>query len=132
MLKPLPALVDVSSLSFSVQQSMKSLSTEVDGKEFIPGLYRMLGHWPEYLVHVASKLSELRQTGQIDSSLQELPRNLDQQSQQLERNCPEVVPPIRPGSSSAAEIIKIIDNYRVTSPEMVVYSRYLLDELKHV
>jgi len=129
MLDALPAMVNTSEQQDPVRSALLSLSTVVGEKEFVPGLYRMLANWPDYLVEVADSLAKVRQSKSMDTILQQLPLDLDLFSLQLEKSCPDVTPPVVVGSSAANELIDVIDSYRQTSPEMIIYSRLLLEQL---
>lgn len=130
MLAPLPSLADHSALSEPVQKALNDLAVVVGGKPFVPGLYRILANWPDYLVHVSQALGSVKKSGQLDNVLQSLPAKLDQQSLLLQCECPLVDPPVTPGSTDALKFIDVIDSYRRTSPEMIIYSKYLLQQLR--
>ncbi len=129
MLDPLPPLADPATLSDEAQVALSNLGVIVAGKEFIPGLYRILANWPDYLVHVSKTLVAAAGKRQFDDVLRSLPISVDRLSLELERDCPMVAPPVAPGSEAARRLINVIDSYRVTSPEMVIYSKYLLQQL---
>jgi hypothetical protein len=56
-LPALPGLVPVGSADEPLGSVLRTFSTEVAGAPFVPGLYRMLAHWPGYLAHLAAVLA---------------------------------------------------------------------------
>lgn len=130
MLAPLPSLADNTTLSDHAQNALKELTVVVGGKPFVPGLYRILANWPDYLIHVSHTLGLVKNSGRFDNALRSLPAELDLRSLVLQRECPRIDPPVTPGSADAMKFIDVIDSYRRTSPEMVIYSKYLLQQLR--
>jgi len=129
MLDALPAMVEIDQQRDDVQAALMSLGTVVGDREFVPGLYRMLANWPDYLIDVATSLERVRESSTINAALRQLPIDLDGFSLKLEKLCPDVPPPVAVGSEAAHELIGVIDSYRETSPEMIIYSRLLLEQL---
>ncbi|MBU2532708.1 MAG: hypothetical protein KKB37_08205, partial [Alphaproteobacteria bacterium] len=56
-LPTLPPLADPAALGADARAVLFTFATEVDGSPFVPGLYRMLAHWPAYLAHLATVLA---------------------------------------------------------------------------
>jgi hypothetical protein len=53
MLAPMPGNVDPTSVPADSQAVLRQVATEVDGKPFVPALYRQLAHWPSFLAWFA-------------------------------------------------------------------------------
>ncbi len=129
----LPPLVDLDALPPPERGVLLSLATPVDGKPFVPGLYRMLGQWPAFIAHVATvwpphaydpatRASCARLLDAIDAEVSgvfaALPPLPDQPDQ-----------PGLPPREEFASVVAALDAYRKTSPEMVVFSRMIRDAL---
>ena len=119
VLRPLPELIDMSQLPAHEQAVLMTMATRVDGKDFVPGLYRMLAHWPAYFAHTVIDITPKRAAaeaacGQLAAAIDEaIPGFVAALSMQ------------KPPTEDTAEIARVvaaIDRYRETSPQMVVYS----------
>ena len=51
-----PVMVAMPNDDASLQQLLERFGTEMGGGSFVPGLYRMIGHWPRLLAHLAFTL----------------------------------------------------------------------------
>ena len=128
-LPPLPPMVDVARLAAPQAASLDKLSTRMGEQIFVPGLYRMLAHWPDYLAHIASLLgprladAAFRQRG-------------EQLAQQIVDAVPMVLaalptPPAVPAPDArlTPSLLEAIATYRRTSPEMVLIGTLLRQQL---
>ncbi len=130
---PLPAppeMVDLARLDPAAREATMLLASEMGGKPFVPGLYRMLAHWPGLMAHLATVLRPRLASAPVTSAFDELRRRID-------AAVPEVLaglPPLsstRPGPSDAkrADFFNVGQTYRRTSPELVVVGQLLLAAL---
>jgi hypothetical protein len=129
-LPPMPAMTDMASLDDDGRAVLEQLATEIGGRPFVPGLYRLLAGWPGYLAHAATLIAPLlgndsarraraaiaeRIVAVADEVLAELGSAAAGQS--------------RPDATQADAIVSAIRTYRVTSPEMIVFGTLLRDAL---
>ena len=129
-LPSLPSLVDVYALPATQRDVLLSLATMVDGRPFVPGLYRMLGHWPRFIAHVAGPLRPHLDAPTTREAGQRLLEGLDGEIPALVAMLPSL--PARPPMPPAAEfgdVLVALDAYRKTSPEMVVFSSLIRSTL---
>lgn len=130
---PLPAppeMVDLGLLDASARAATMLLASEMGGKPFVPGLYRMLAHWPGLMAHLATALGPRLTSGPVTSAFDELRRRID-------TAVPEVLaslPPVsssrpRPSGADLADFFNVGQTYRRTSPELVVVGKLLADAL---
>jgi len=126
----LPALVDLAALAPAERGVLLSLATPVDGRPFVPGLYRMLARWPRFIAHVATVL----RPHVVDPETRAVCRRL---LDAVDAEIPAVwaaLPPLpaeppMPDRAEFAAVLAALDAYRTTSPEMVVFSRMIRDTL---
>jgi hypothetical protein len=129
-LPSLPSLVTVHALPAAQRDTLLSLATMVDGQPFVPGLYRMLGHWPRFIAYVAGPLRPHLDAPATREAGQRLLESLDGQIPTLFTTLPPL--PARPPMPPAAEfggVLAALDAYRKTSPEMVVFSSLIRSTL---
>lgn len=130
---PLPAppdMVDLGRLDPSARAATMLLASEMGGKPFVPGLYRMLAHWPGLMAHLATALPPRLASAPVISAFDELRRRID-------AAVPEVLaslPPISskrapPSDADRADFFSLGQTYRRTSPELVVVGQLLADAL---
>ena len=129
-LPSLPPLVAVEALPAAQRDTLLSLATMVDGRPFVPGLYRMLGHWPRFIAHVAGPLRPYLDAPATRAAGQRLLDGLDGAIPAVFATLPPL--PARPPMPPAAEfggVLAALDAYRKTSPEMVVFSSLIRSTL---
>jgi hypothetical protein len=126
----LPALVDVAKLSAAEQLVLMSLSTMVDGAAFVPGLYRMLAHWPALVAHVATVLGPHLREHATQTLCARVLAVIDAEVPAVFAALPPLPasPPTPPAREFAA-VEAALDAYRKTSPEMIVFGRAIRDAL---
>lgn len=129
-LPTLPAMVDTGSVTEDVRNVLMQLSNDVAGQPFVPGFYRMLGHWPAYLAHAATLLGPRFDDPATVAACDAVVAAVDAAAEQVFRGLPP--PPAsvpRPPRDEHAEVLEIMRRYRKTSPEMVVFGTLLRDAL---
>lgn len=130
---PLPAppeMVDLARLDPASREATMLLASEMGGKPFVPGLYRMLAHWPGFMAHLATALRPRLASAPVTGAFDELRRRID-------AAVPEVLaglPPVsskhaRPSDADRADFFTVGQTYRRTSPELVVVGQLLMDAL---
>ena len=126
----LPALVHPDDLTADERAVLLQFGTEVDGQPFIPGLYRMLAHWPVYLAHVATVLVPRFTDAATRACCQSLAQRIDDAIPSLFDCLPALtnLPPTPPHDEFGA-VLEALNRYRKTSPEMVVFGTLILDAL---
>lgn len=129
-LGPLPPLVDPDALSASERAVLASLGTTVGGEPFVPGLYRMLAAWPAFLAHAATVLRPLQDDAETRAACRRLLAAVDAEIPAVLAGLPPLPgsPPM-PAAGDIPAALAVLDTYRKTSPEMVVFGRMLGDAL---
>ena len=127
---PLPALVDVAALPPAERGVLLSLSTPVDGRPFVPGLYRMLARSPGFVAHVATVLQPHFRDPETRAICRRLLEAVDAQIPSVFAALPPLSekPPMPPRTEFPG-VLAALEAYRKTSPEMVVFSRMIRDAL---
>ncbi|MFN3746522.1 MAG: hypothetical protein ACK4TL_17610 [Hyphomicrobiaceae bacterium] len=130
---PLPAppeMADLTQLDPAVREMLLLLASEMGGKPFVPGLYRMLAHWPALLAHLATALRPRLASAPVISACDELRRRIDAVVPEVLAGLP---PPSssrpRPSEGDRADFFNVGQTYRRTSPELVVVGQMLMDAL---
>ena len=95
---------------------------------FIPGLYRLLAHWPAYVAHVAVELKPLFTRPEIVDVCRDVVGRIDTIGPALTEGL--VAGPL-PFDAATAERLRLsLRVYRgTTSPQMIVFSTLLRDAL---
>jgi hypothetical protein len=126
----LPSLVDPQALPADQRDVLMSLGTEVAGRPFVPGLYRMLAHWPGYLAHVATVLRPRFDDPVTVAGCRALLERIDAAVPTLLAQLPALPPtPAAPPAAEHASVLAALDRYRETSPQMIVFGTLLRDAL---
>jgi hypothetical protein len=126
-----PAMVDPAKLSADERNTLLVFAKGVGETPFVPGLYRMLAHWPALLAHLATDLASRIEAPDTIAAYDELRRRLDE----VADACLQRLPPRRgetrpaPDASERDHVLSVLDIYRRTSPEMVAFGRLIRDAL---
>jgi hypothetical protein len=129
-LPPLPDLVHPDALEPDARAVLMQLATDVDGVPFVPGLYRMLAHWPGYTAHLATELAPRFEDAATKASCADVLARIDAAVPEVFARLPALpeTPPVPP-ADQFDYVIAATDRYRETSPEMVVFGTLIRDAL---
>jgi hypothetical protein len=130
---PLPAppvMVGLAQLDPAVREMTMLLASEMGGAPFVPGLYRMLAHWPALLAHLATALRPRLASAPGTSACDELRRRIDAVVPEVLAGLPKLLSSRpRPSEADRADFFNVGQTYRRTSPELVVVGQMLMDAL---
>ncbi|MEM8972738.1 MAG: hypothetical protein AAGD43_11805 [Pseudomonadota bacterium] len=123
MLPPLPDMVDLTALPQGEHDALYLFASDMVGQPFVPGLYRMLAHWPSLMMHLAVVLPPRLSDDRSVAAYDELRARIDAAVPGVRAMLPpEPAQPQRPSDEASQHFLEIIKTYRKTSPEMVVAS----------
>jgi hypothetical protein len=130
LLPPPPAMVDLAALDAVSRDAVLLFASQMGGKPFVPGLYRMLGHWPGLVAHLATVLRPRIASAAGTAAFDELRARIDAAVPAVLAGLPPV-PTSRPGPSEAdrTDFLDVGQTYRKTSPELVVVGMLIRDAL---
>lgn len=128
-LPALPSLVEPLALTPDERDVLFLFGTQVAGQPFVPGLYRMLAHWPAYLAHVSVLLGARFQDAATTACCQTLVRRIDEAVSAVFAVLPGASEVSMPPSDQCSEVMAALDRYRETSPQMVVFGTLIRNAL---
>jgi hypothetical protein len=125
-----PAMVDLAKLDAASRDAVMLFASEMGGKPFVPGLYRMLGHWPGLVAHLGAVLRPRIASAESVAAFDTLRARIDAAVPAVLATLPPV-PASRPRPSDAdrADFLEVGQTYRKTSPELVVVGTLIRDAL---
>jgi hypothetical protein len=132
MLPPMPGNADPTSLAPGPRADLMRFATEVDGKPFIPALYRQIAHWPAALAWLANELAPrfaAPETAAARSAFRAAARDA---APAMVARLPGVSNNTAPDEDTTRRILATIDRYAETSPEMTMFGQLILDALPEV
>lgn len=128
-LPPPPAMVDPTTLDPARKELLQLFLSGTGSTAFVPGLYRMLAHWPALLAHFAVELTPRFVSEEKQSAAAALLAGTRDVVAQLAPYLPRTGSHPAPSPDEAAHLRRMIDGYRVTSPEMILFGRLVLEAL---
>lgn len=127
MLAPMPGNVDPGQ-----SDVLMRFVTKVDGKPFVPALYRQLAHWPAMLVWLADELAPrfgAEETAVARAGFREAAR---QAAVDIVARLPGVPDRAPPDVDTTRRVLGTNDRYGETSPEMTMFGQLILEALPEV
>jgi hypothetical protein len=129
MLGPMPGNVDPLALPADQRAVLLRFVTEVDGKPFIPALYRQVAHWPHVLAWLADELGPRFAAPETASARSAFRAAAREAAPAIVAQLPPVSMAGAPDAATIARILATIDRYAETSPEMTMFGQLILDAL---
>jgi hypothetical protein len=127
MLAPMPGNVDPAALPPDQRAVLMQLGTAMDGKPFVPALYRQLAHWPAFLAWIATELGPrftASETGEARAAFRDASWNAAPEIVARLPGLPDLPPP---APATVPRILAAIEGYATTSPEMVMFGQLIVD-----
>ncbi|MEL0019712.1 MAG: hypothetical protein VW709_07535 [Rickettsiales bacterium] len=125
---PLPGFPTDEELGPDARELLSLFRVDMHGARFVPGLYRLLAHWPAYLAHVAVDLIPLFEREDIKRTCYDVVARIDQIVPALVSGISAPPPPFDAATRDALRGSLAV--YRgTTSPQMIVFSTMLRDAL---
>ncbi|MEZ5849604.1 MAG: hypothetical protein R3D68_03005 [Hyphomicrobiaceae bacterium] len=130
---PLPApppMVHLDTVAPPLREALLAFATYRDGAPFVPGLYRMLAHWPAFLAHLAIVLPPRLADPQIATAFDTIRVRIDAAAPAVLATLPAT--PTRhpmPDEQERQHFFRIGEIYRKTSPELIVLGRLVAGAL---
>ena len=127
LLPPMPGNVDPMALSDNERAVLMRCATEMNGRPFIPALYRQIAHWPRAMEWLADTVTPLFAD----------PRTLaagERFRVEARAAATDIVARLRalsgwtpPDAATTPQVLGAIERYAQTSPEMTLFGQLILD-----
>jgi hypothetical protein len=129
MLPSMPGNVDPAALPEEERAVLMRFATEVDGVPFIPALYRQLAHWPAMLRWLADELEPRLQAPETEAARAAFQNAARTATQSIVAELPRPLEAVPPDKVTGQRVLAAIERYAVTSPEMTLFGKLILDAL---
>jgi hypothetical protein len=127
MLPPMPGNVDPASLPAEQRAVLMRFATEVDGKPFIPALYRQIAHWPAVLAWLADELGPRFTAPETVTARAAFRAAAREAAPAIVAQLPRIPDSPPPDADIVRRVLATIDRYAETSPEMTMFGQIILD-----
>jgi hypothetical protein len=125
-----PAMTDAAKLAPTARAVHDLFRSGNGATAFVPGLYRMLAHWPGFLAHLAVELVPRLDSADAKDAARRLLAEIDGAVDGLLGRLPaRTSGGFKPDAAEAAHLNAMIDTYRKTSPELILFGRLVREAL---
>ena len=125
-----PVMVAPEALDPAQHAVLMQFASTSDGKPFVPGLYRMLAHWPGLLAHLTTVLVPRLTAAETNAACDRLRARIDAAVPEVLGTLPAVpMQRVMPDAAERVHFMSIGGTYRKTSPELDVLGRLIRDAL---
>ena len=128
-LPAMPGMVPAVEMTQETRAVLATFETELAGEAFVPGLWRILAHWPGFLGSLSASLAPLLRDPAVLDACERI-------AERITAIAPSVLatldPPVEPAPLAPAEtaaVLSAIRTYRGTSPQMVGFGTLILEAL---
>ena len=128
-LPPMPGNVDPDALPPEQRAVLMRFAVEVDGKPFIPALYRQIAHWPSVLSWLANELPPRFSAPETTAARVAFRAAARQAAPGIVARLPAVADSPPPDPETTRRVLAMIDRYAETSPDMTMFGQLILDAL---
>ena len=121
-------MVDLARLSGPEKDVLERFRSGTGNTAFVPGLYRMLARWPALLAHLAVELGPRFESDEKTAVAQRLITSIDAATAEIRAGL-SMPRRAAPSQAECQHLVRMIDGYRVTSPEMILFGRLIREAL---
>ena len=128
-LPAMPGMIPAAEMTPETRAVLATFETELAGEVFVPGLWRILAHWPGFLGSLSSSLAPLLRDPAVLDACERL-------ADRITSVAPSVLATLDPPAERApltpaetAAVLSAIQTYRGTSPQMVGFGTLILKAL---
>jgi hypothetical protein len=129
MLPPMPGNIDANTLAPDRRAVLMRFATEVDGKPFIPALYRQIAHFPPVLAWLADALAPRFAAPDTARKRAAFQASARAAAPDIVARLPGLPPGNPPDAEMTRRVLATIGRYAETSPEMTMFGLLILDAL---
>lgn len=125
-----PPMVDAAAMAPDERAVLDLFRSGSGATAFVPGLYRMLARWPAFLAHLAVELGPRFAASETESAARGLLAGIDAEVEALLQRLPRSAQTTSaPDAAEVKHVNAMIDTYRKTSPELIVFGRLVREAL---
>tara|TARA_B100000676_G_scaffold305674_1_gene360354 strand:- start:30 stop:857 length:828 start_codon:yes stop_codon:yes gene_type:complete len=126
-----PGMVAFEDLNGDAYAALMRFGTEVAGQPFVPGLYRMMAHWPGFLGYLNTTLAPRLHDEESAAACMTVQRRVDEAAEHVFQQLPPPdgswpMPPV----AEHEDVLDAVERYRVTSPQMIVFGTLIKNCLR--
>ena len=128
-LPAMPGMVPAAAMSAGTKEVLATFETELAGEVFVPGLWRILAHWPGFLGSLSASFASLLRDPAVLDACERIADRITAVAPSVlaTLETPAEPAPLTPAETAA--VLSAIRTYRGTSPQMVGFGTLILNAL---
>lgn len=129
MLPPMPGNTEPAALPHAEREMLMRFVTLMDGKPFVPALYRQLAHFPPVLAWLARELAPRFAAPETADARTAFRASAIEAAPAIVARLPGLPDSAPPDDATTRRMLATIDRYAGTSPEMTMFGQLILHAL---
>ena len=125
----MPGMVPAAAMTPETQAVLSTFETDLAGEVFVPGIYRILAHWPGFLAHLSASLAPLLRDPVVLDACERIAKRITAVAPTVLATLEPPAEPAPLAPREAATVLSAIRTYRGTSPQMVGFGTLILEAL---
>ena len=128
-LPAMPGMVPDAAMTPETKAVLATFETELAGEAFVPGLWRILAHWPGFLAHLSASLAPVLRDPAVLDACERIADRITAVAPAVLATLETPAEPAPLEPNETASVLSAIRTYRGTSPQMVGFGTLILRAL---
>ena len=128
-LPAMPGMVPATEMTPETRAVLATFETELAGEVFVPGLWRILAHWPGFLGFLSASLAPLLRDPAVLVACERIAERITSVAPSVLATLDPPAEPAPLAPDETAAVLSAIRTYRGTSPQMVGFGTLILEVL---
>ena len=128
-LPAMPGMAPAAEMTPETRAVLATFETEIAGEVFVPGLWRILAHWPGFLGSLSASFAPLLRDPAVLGACERIAKRITALAPSVLATLDPPAEPVPLTPAETTAVLSAIRTYRGTSPQMVGFGTLILEAL---